>query len=1821
MHDGYQLENLSNQTENIYLPGSDGVPSPTGVWSVYRSQLDGVQDLTNAGGQGDQGVWILYSNINQSKTFSFDCQDETLALVSPFAAGTTVKNLFYPYDEYVLENSTITLDLNGETIASGCFSNLTLDAWSYKVYVPVDKFSEPAPTITKLSPSHDERITSSVQLGEQQSLPLAIYFSKNMSCNSVLESLSTNSTTQDGSIPTISNVSCSMLDAAGETSYTGQPASRWIFNATLENVSHGVHALSMTNASAVDGTYTNATDRFLFRLGAGDNPLVFPQSGNYSTALLHRDDSTGSLYISQRAAGADKFRYSRNWASTWSNWTDYTSENVTLEDQSWSGTSNQEWSGEHVIVQYWSKLAGSSDHIQHGDLSATQKARRWPHAFVLGAWNSWGYDGGLAHSMDLSSSSSSNSSMWLFDLAAEYPTRTQINVWGMNPDGVPDKTMQFGDVDGDGVLDWLHPDALSSNNINITGGPSMPHMAWRIEVNDGDYRYQLIPAGNAWYQLALFILLALVPLVSGYLLVWAFKQSYYQVKFNQIGIAASGGLLTRVKKGLAKLGPSKESNEKAAVIAAPVADPLAPKKTILIATMEYEIEDWNIKIKIGGLGKMASLMGSSALEHQNLVWVIPCVGGIDYPVDQVAEPMVVTINEQEYLVSVQYHVIRNITFVLLDAPVFRERSKADPYPARMDDIESAIYYSAWNACIAETINRFQPDLYHINDYHGALAPLYLLPRTIPVCLSLHNAEFQGMWSLRSKGEMAEICSVFNLPKETVKSYVQFDKVFNMLYAGASYLRQHQGGYGAVGVSKKYGTRAFKRYPIFWGLSEIGSLPNPDPDDMAEWNGTLKELKASELVVNEEEEQRRGQLRVQAQQWAGLEVDSNAELFVFVGRWSLQKGVDLIADIFPEIMDKHKNVQLICIGPTIDNHGKFAALKLEKIMKRYPGRVYSKPEFIPIPPFVFSGAEFALMPSRDEPFGLVAVEFGRKGALCVGSRVGGLGQMPGWWFTIESTETKHLLRQFKSAIKSALASSQETRRLMRARSLLQRFPVRQWVHDLEVLQSQSIQAHGSVRQGSTLNLLMPGMMSGLITPISRPPPIGTLPNSPVGGSTAVPSPVDTAPQTAASSAFPSRAPSRANSRPGSRAHSPARTGRRNIPAFLTISTLSAANSEAGSDPPSPTSASTPKTPAIPARFTRNKSSSALGKLLASRLDALAELERTQSNNSNGAGPSDSQRRESQNSSAESDQQQRKQSDEGTASRMTPEPTTATTESSLNGMIRRNQSVLTLDTIVGDRKDFELQKVEPFFNDPRGEYYSAFGDMLEAHEGSLSSDKLCVEEYIRSSEKDWFAKFHDTKLGKKPRVTTQPLPSSTSSSFRVEDAGAANEFNLAEDYQPPTGLKKIMLAKIGDWPIYAFFLAFGQILAANSYQITLLTGQNGQSAEQVYITSSVYLGASIFWWALFRACKLYISISLAFFFYGAAFFVLGMIPYTSSSTAITGMQYAATALYAVGSSSGFLFFTQNFLTEGGNPVRSWMFRACTIQGTQQIYIAALWYWGSYASQLENADGTALITSSNRIVTCVTVPIAVLLWVICGILFHGLPDAYRSKPGYVSGFYRSLVRRKVVIWFLVVAVIQNYFLSTTYGRSWNYLWSSNVAPAWAVAVLAISFFIGVWSAGLGVMAHLSKEHSWALPLFAIGLGAPRWAQSLWGTSGVGLYLPWAANGVTGVLVGRGLWLWLGVLDALQGVGFGMILLQTLGRFHVSFTVFGAQVVGSLATIAARASAPNKTGPGPVFPNLALDLRGGLENVWFWVPLALQLLICVGFFRFFRKEQLFKP
>ncbi|TQN65173.1 Cell wall alpha-1,3-glucan synthase ags1 [Colletotrichum shisoi] len=1835
LKDGMWLEQLSNTTEDLFYPGNSGMATTTGLFSVMRYQL-GVQDL----GEGLVPVWFLYHNRNVTHTYKVDCSKQEEAIVSPFTAGTTVKNLFFPHQETELETSPVKLAFAGNTGFNGCFGNITMAPFEFRAYVPKADFKKPPVGITKFVPGHDSRIESS---NPTNTVPIEFQLSVKMDCASFKDAVSFKSHTDDNSVPSIDESSIKCEDISETVSeWTAALASAWSWKADLVNVKHGVHQVTVANATVSGGggggSTTNVTDRFLFRLGAPDNGIVFPHTANYSTSLLSRDDD-GTIRIKHTSAGASQFRYSTNFESSWSDWAPYETETKVVK-QPWSGTEDQEWKGEHVVVQYYSKLLGSSAYKVHADLDY-DTPRRIPHMFAVGKFNQFGYDSGLTKALRHESES-----QWAWHYMDEWPNFFKFNVWGMNPDKMPDQSFIYGDVDGDHVVERLPPSSLFENAVNITAAPPKPHLAFRVVLNDATLQYQLIPQGNMWIQFVLWLLLLVAPVLSGLAAVQAFKRSFYKVKFNEHGVHDTSKLGMMIQKtrnafmGAAGAVPLKMRSSTDLVSAAAAATAGNKRRRVLIATMEYNIDDWNIKIKIGGLGVMAQLMGK-ALKHQDLVWVVPCVGDVEYPVDNPAPSMYVKIMDQEYEIKVQYHIVDNITYVLLDAPVFRKQTKSEPYPPRMDDLESAIYYSAWNQCIADTCNRFPIDLYHINDYHGAIAPLYLLPKTVPVALSLHNAEFQGLWPMRTPEESKEVCKAYNLDIAIVKKYVQYGSVFNLLHAGASYLRVHQNGFGAVGVSRKYGDRSFARYPIFWGLSKVGQLPNPDPTDTADWdkNDFINQPK---IEVDPAYEAGRGDLRRQAQEWAGLNVDPDAELFVFVGRWSLQKGVDLIADIFPWVLDTYPKAQLVAIGPMIDLYGRFAALKLAKLMELYPGRVFSKPEFTALPPYIFSGAEFALIPSRDEPFGLVAVEFGRKGALGVGARVGGLGQMPGWWYTVESTKAAHLTKQFKHAIKDALETDTKTRAMMRAWSAKQRFPVAEWLEKLEKLQGGVIKAHArygkkGLKKGNVL--VKHSRASSVADPlrndvelVDRTPAwmrevsdydddattLHTGHNTPAGMQTPM--------MYSSTPGSPSMSPTPvyADSPYSSRAASPGPFGRDPQHHGRIIS---------GND------------------FTHSRNFSLPGHAGQQQQQPGSDLEH--SRNVSGFSMADTL--------------------------PLPPPVAGL------GMQQDNSSrasMLSVEDVVGDRNDYKLQQVDPFFTDSKGEFYQHFEERLKNLNAGNSISDLCIEDYLIKSEKEWFDMYLDARLGRSAspssaRGVSRSRPSSpnngsrlslgmfknksssklslplergrgrrsglmnsmaaSDSNHRDQAVGGADtyddrtppdspgsynaQFDLPDDYVPPTGFKKYLQYRLGDWPVYAMLLALNQIIATNSYQVTLLTGEVGQVASKLYVIATVYLCSSVVWYVMSRTMPLLYPLSIPYIVYGVAFLILGFSPFAADDNGQVWLQNAATGLYAFASSSGSLAFAFNFGTDGGSTVPKWIQRLAIIQGLTQIYTLGLWAWGSLVSEAEANSVPKPTLAGSPWLLAVCGPVAILLWAVGAILFLGLPNFYREMPGPIPQLWLTLLKRKTIAWYLMAVCVQNYFLSTLFGRNWLFFFSSQHLPVWSMVVLALFFFVIVWALVLWGLAKASESHPWLFPMFAVGLGAPRWAQIWWGTSRIGVYMPWAGSIVAGAVLSRILWLWLGVLDGLQGAGIGMILMLTLTRVHVAAACVGAQVLGSIFTMLARATAPNNVGPSSVFPDISEGLGVAFANAWFWVVLFLNLFICIGYFKFFRKEQVSKP
>lgn len=548
------------------------------------------------------------------------------------------------------------------------------------------------------------------------------------------------------------------------------------------------------------------------------------------------------------------------------------------------------------IITDWSQATLSVGSVLHADVDYKGAPRRVPQFIARGPFNNWGYDKGLPSGMEKNADGK-----WELQIMASWPTYIQLNVWGFDD-------YYYGDGDDDGILDRLPPNTVAPNYLNMSAPPK-PHLAWSLIVDDHDMSWTLKPRGRSSVGAIMYALLLSIPLVTGTLAVFIFMWSFYGIKHNQYGVKPKnsthyfpiiGALASKSTADLKEGVPISEKffgqKQNMEIIGWP--EDKNKRRKVLIATLEYEIIDWKLKVKIGGLGVMSSLMGK-AMTDIDLVWVVPKVKDLEYPAGDPAEPIEVIIFGEPYLIEVETHILDNITYVILDSPVFRAQTKADPYPARMDDLSSAIFYSTWNQAIAATVKRFPTiDIYHVNDYHGALAPIYLLPKVLPVCLSLHNAEFQGLWPLRTKEEMKEVCSAFNISKEHCTKYVQFGNTFNLLHAAASFISVHQKSIGVAGVSDKYGKRSWARYPALWTLKHVDSLPNPDPSDIAALDESP--MKPKEVQIDTDAEALRPEFKRQAQEWAGIKQDASSDLFVFVGRWSKQKGVDLIADVLPSL---------------------------------------------------------------------------------------------------------------------------------------------------------------------------------------------------------------------------------------------------------------------------------------------------------------------------------------------------------------------------------------------------------------------------------------------------------------------------------------------------------------------------------------------------------------------------------------------------------------------------------------------------------------------------------------------------------------------------------------------------------------------------------------------------------------------------------------------------------------------------------------------------------------------------------------------------------
>lgn len=140
-------------------------------------------------------------------------------------------------------------------------------------------------------------------------------------------------------------------------------------------------------------------------------------------------------------------------------------------------------------------------------------------------------------------------------------------------------------------------------------------------------------------------------------------------------------------------------------------------------------------------------------------------------------------------------------------------------------------------------------------------------------------------------------------------------------------------------------------------------------------------------------------------------------------------------------------------------------------------------------------------------------------------------------------------------------------------------------------------------------------------------------------------------------------------------------------------------------------------------------------------------------------------------------------------------------------------VSLETVLRGRKDFTLRKAEPFFTDSTGYYFDVFWTKIEGLSGRSSEGPLCIEKYLVKSEKDWFNRMWGARMEKQRGANSACLNHQLSSDSPVsphytEDSDSDNkdQFLLQEGCRPPTSLKKFFLLRVGEWPLYSFFIAY-------------------------------------------------------------------------------------------------------------------------------------------------------------------------------------------------------------------------------------------------------------------------------------------------------------------------------------------------------------------------------------------------------------------------------
>ena len=455
---------------------------------------------------------------------------------------------------------------------------------------------------------------------------------------------------------------------------------------------------------------------------------------------------------------------------------------------------------------------------------------------------------------------------------------------------------------------------------------------------------------------------------------------------------------------------AKNSPQKAVKTVAPTVENVSVKQAVIVQEPSVEQNEQNIPtrqpdlgprrsvafigsecypfVKTGGLGDvMSALPKSLAKLNIDVKVIIPRYKCIPQKFQEKMEyrgsfDMNLCSDGKQYYVGIMEYQEDGVVYDFIDNDEFF--SWGNPYTNLIDDIPKFCYFAKAALAALNYLN-WTPDVVHCHDWQAALVPLYLrtcfqdtdVGRAISV-LTIHNLKFQGIYDRKRIQYWSGLPDyVFN--KDCM---IQNWLDANMLKGGIAYSNKVttvSNTYAWEIQTEEYG-EGLAEHLRYHNNKILGIVNGIDTDI---WNPATDKLLAADY--DEKSAIKNKKINKKAlQESLGLDVDEHKMVIGLISRLTNQKGLDLVNDVIPGIMDEHTQVVVLGTGDSqYENTFRYYENKYKGNFCAYIA--YNEN----VAHNIYAGCDALLVPSRFEPCGLTQLIAMRYGGVPIVRETGGL----------------------------------------------------------------------------------------------------------------------------------------------------------------------------------------------------------------------------------------------------------------------------------------------------------------------------------------------------------------------------------------------------------------------------------------------------------------------------------------------------------------------------------------------------------------------------------------------------------------------------------------------------------------------------------------------------------------------------------------------------------------------------------------------------------------------------------------------------------------